>query len=133
MGKFNSKKLIITGVYLLGFLVGVVSHLYDIYIHGFLGYTFAPFLLNVYWTLLTLFDAAVIILLLTKFRTGVILAIVVMVTDILVNLGFGIYYYFITNKFIMWGLLTQIPFGVFIYVTAKYLLRKQTLKEFISA
>jgi hypothetical protein len=133
MGKYNSKNLIIIGVYLLGFSVGILSHLYDIYIYGFLGYKFAPFVLNVYWTLLTLFDTTVIILLLTKFKIGVILATIVMITDILVNLGFGINYYFITKKFIMWGLFTQIPFGFFIFFTAKYLLKKQTLKEFISA
>lgn len=95
---------------------------------GFLGYSFAPFLLNVFWTSLVVFDPLVILLFFLKYKYAVALAVIIMIFDISLNLGYGL---ITANHPILLGLITQIPFGCFVFMTAKYLLRYQSIEDFL--
>jgi hypothetical protein len=81
-------------VYMLCFTVAAAFHAIDVIRRGLLPYDFAPALLNWFWTLLTLADPAVVLLLLTgRRRTGLALAFVLMLLDVSANsyalLGLG--------------------------------------------
>jgi hypothetical protein len=41
-----------------------------------------------------------------------------MVLDVAVNSAAGLREYFATGRFLMWGLLTQVPFALFLLATA---------------
>ena len=61
-------------------------HLADLWRHGWLPYHFAPLALNAYWTALTLFDALAAVLLLWHPRVGLALALIIITSDVTLNL-----------------------------------------------
>ena len=61
-------------------------HLADLWRHGWLPYHFAPLALTAYWTALTLFDALGAVLLLWQPRTGLALALLIITSDVTLNL-----------------------------------------------
>ena len=61
-------------------------HLTDLWQHGWLPYHFAPLPLNAYWTALTFFDAFAAVLLLWQPRTGLALALLIITSDVALNL-----------------------------------------------
>jgi hypothetical protein len=61
-------------------------HIRDLWQHGWLPYRFAPFALNVYWTSLTFFDALAAGLLFFRPRAGLTLALLIIVSDVAINL-----------------------------------------------
>ena len=124
----HRKNRIVFFIFCIGFIVGTVSHTTDILNLGFLGYTFAPFALNVFWTSLVFLDPLVILLLFLNLRIAILLAIIVMVFDITINLTYGIV---ASHTPILLGLVTQIPFGIFVGFTAKELFHYKTWKEFL--
>src|SRR5215472_11074951 len=63
-----------------------IVHINDLWQHGWLPYRFAPLPLNVYWTVLTLFDALAAVLLLWRPRTGLALTLLIISSDIALNL-----------------------------------------------
>jgi len=73
-------------IYMLGFLAGTVSHVLDIWHGGFMPYTSSPLPFNVYWSSLTFFDPLAIILLFYFPYAGMVMAVLIMVSDIAVNL-----------------------------------------------
>ena len=86
-------------MYLVCFGVGALNHARDFLARGWRPYAFAPAPVEVFWTALIGLDLAVMLLLLTgRRRTGVALAVAVMVADVAVNsdvawrLGFGFGY-----------------------------------------
>lgn len=58
----------------------------DLWQHGWLPYHFAPLPLNAYWTSLTFFDAVAAVLLLWRRRTGLALALLIITSDVAINL-----------------------------------------------
>lgn len=60
-------------------------HARDIAAGGWLPYRSAPMALNLYWTSLAVLDPATVILLLRRPRTGLYLALAVMISDVAVN------------------------------------------------
>lgn len=116
--------------YIIGFTIGTISHSIDILKMGFLGYKFALFLINAFWTSLVFLDPLVIILLFLKFKTSIALAVLVMILDILINLIFGLN---TLNYPILLGLITQVPFGIFVFFTANDLFRSRSLKEYLNS
>lgn len=116
LSQLNQKNRIVFSIYCIGFFIGTVSHSFDILNLGFLGYTFAPFAFNVFWTSLVFLDPLVIVLLFLNLRIAILLAIIVMVFYITINLTYGIV---ASHNPILLGLITQIPFGIFIGFTAK--------------
>lgn len=121
---WNKKNLLLISIYLIGFGIGTISHAMDMVKLGFLGYTFAPFVLNVFWTSLLVLDPLVIVLLLVRFRYAITLAVLIMIFDILINLSYGVA---VGNRNIILGLATQIPFGSFVFLTAKHLSRYRSI------
>jgi hypothetical protein len=61
-------------------------HVRDIWRHGWLPYRFAPLPLNIYWTALTLLDALGAVLLLVRSRAGLALALLIISSDVALNL-----------------------------------------------
>ncbi|MBM9548916.1 hypothetical protein JWG40_17955 [Leptospira sp. 201903074] len=121
---WNKKNLLLIAVYVIGFGIGTISHTMDMVKLGFLGYTFAPFVLNVFWTSLLILDPLVIVLLLVHFRYAITLAVLIMIFDIVINLSYGVA---VGNRNILLGLATQIPFGCFVFLTAKHLSRYMSI------
>ena len=66
-------------------------HLADLWRHGWLPYHFAPLALNAYWTALTLFDALAAVLLLWHPRVGLALALIIITSDVTLNLFARLY------------------------------------------
>jgi hypothetical protein len=124
--KINKKNLLIVAIYIIGFTIGTISHSIDIVLNGFLGYTFAPFILNIFWTSLVFIDPLIILLLFLKFKPAILLSVLTMILDILINLTYGLYK---SQYPILFGLTTQIPFGIFVFITAKHLLESHSIND----
>jgi hypothetical protein len=75
--------LILFALCLLG---ACAVHVADLWQHGWLPYRFAPFPLNAYWTALTFLDAFAAVLLLCRPRTGLALALLIIASDVALNL-----------------------------------------------
>jgi hypothetical protein len=73
-------------VFSLCLAIGCAVHVADLWQHGWLPYYFAPPLLNAYRTMLTFFDALAAVLLLWRPRTGLALALLIMTSDVALNL-----------------------------------------------
>jgi hypothetical protein len=75
--------LILFAVCLLG---ACAVHVIDLWQHGWLPYHFAPLPLNAYWTSLTFLDAFAAVLLLWQPRTGLAVALLIIASDVALNL-----------------------------------------------
>jgi hypothetical protein len=64
------------------FTVTALGHFRAILLHGWLPYRFAPFSINAFWTALTLLDLAVAFFLLWHPRLGMLLALLIMTSDV---------------------------------------------------
>ena len=67
------------------FLAACLLHVRDMWQHGWLPYHSAPLALNWYWTALLMLDLATAVLLLRRPRSGLIMALLVMSSDVVVN------------------------------------------------
>jgi len=105
-------------VYILGFAYGSRNHIVDILADGWLGYDFVPLFINLYWTLLTFFNPLAIFLLLTLPHAGIILSVLIMASDIAINTGVTVYFYYQTGMLTFDRLPLQIAFGIFIFLTS---------------
>jgi hypothetical protein len=72
-------------MYIIGFLVGFTTHTIDLINGGFLPYNQVPLWKNIYWTSLTVLDLAVCIIMLIKIKWGLIIANLIMISDVLIN------------------------------------------------
>ena len=73
-------------VYVACFGIGVVSHARDYAVGGWLPYRFGPPILDAFWDVLIVVDAAVVVLLLLgRRRAGLGLALVTMLLDVVAN------------------------------------------------
>lgn len=76
-----------------------------------------PAVLNAYWTSLTLFDSLAVVLLFTRLRIGLVVSVLIMVTDIFINL-YATYSYWGMDVYTNRMLQLQLLFGLFVFVTA---------------
>lgn len=109
---------VIFAIYAVGFSYGTRSHIVDIMGDGFLGYHYVPFPINLYWTSLTFLDPLAVILLLCRPFYGIALSVLIMASDIAVNLSVTFYFYLETGIFSDGRLFLQIAFGLFVFLTA---------------
>ena len=109
---------LILAVYVAAFSVGTMTHVADVLRWGILPRNQYHVAFNMFWSSLTLFDPLAIVLLLRRQRSGILLGGLIMVLDVAVNVAAGLHEYFATGRFLMWGLLTQIPFALFLLATA---------------
>lgn len=118
---FKSKELnlvkVIFAIYIFGFSYGTTNHIIDIHRDGLLGYDYVPLPINIYWTLLTILDPLAIILLLFLPFWGMVLSVLIMSTDLAVNISVALYYYLQTDTFSDRRLFLQIAFGLFVFIT----------------
>ena len=114
----TSRQRAILLVYVCAFAVGTVCHILDIARGGWLPYKTHGLGLNGFWTALTLFDPVAILFLVYRRRVGLCLAVLVISLDVAVNLTVGLGEYIQSGRFTFWGLYTQFPFGVFVWLTA---------------
>lgn len=121
--ELNSVRLIF-GIYAFGFLYGTKNHLLDIYRDGFFGYTYVPWPINLYWTMLTFLDPLTVLLLIFRPLKGITLAILIMASDLFLNLSVTFYFYQQTGIFTNGLLARQISFGLFVFFTYPYAKKK---------
>ena len=121
--ELNSLRLIL-GIYALGFLYGTKNHLIDIFQEGFFGYTYVPWPINLYWTMLTFLDPLTVFLLIYRPLKGITLAILIMVSDLFINLSVTFYFYQHTGIFTNGLLAKQIAFGLFVFFTSPHAKKK---------
>jgi hypothetical protein len=83
---YTRPRRVILFFYSVGFLIGTYTHLYNIITRGFLSIShLVPWYVNLYWDSLTLFDPLAAILIWFKLRDGLLLAIAIMATDLMIN------------------------------------------------
>jgi len=109
---------VICAVYILGFGYGTRNHIVDILAEGWLGYDYVPLPINLYWTLLTFFDPLAILLLLSFPSAGILLSVLIMTSDIAINIGVTVYFYYQTGMLTPDRLPLQIAFGTFVFLTS---------------
>jgi len=81
-------KRFILAILIICFTVGTITHVLDIYSLGFFGYAKLAHVgsgLNIFWSLLVVFDPIVILLLFTRRMAGIIVGFVVLLSDVAVN------------------------------------------------
>ena len=105
-------------VYIFGFAYGTRNHIIDILADGWLGYDFVPLPVNLYWTLLTIFDPLAIFLFLFFPLAGITLSVLIMASDIAINTGGTVYFYYQTGMLTFDRLPLQIAFGIFVFLTS---------------
>jgi len=117
--KFKGLDLVkaIFTIYIFGFSYGTINHVIDIHRDGLLGYDYVPFVINIYWTTLTVLDPLAIILLLFFPFPGMALSVLIMITDLAVNISVTLYYFFHTSALSDGRLFLQIAFGLFVFFT----------------
>ena len=115
----------ILGIYSAGFLVGACTHILGIVQHGFLAHQ-APILFNLYWDSLTLLDPSTVLLLWTRVKFGVGLAVLIMVTDIGINSYAYISGYLgeLIDGMIPLPLFLQSLFGTFVLATSPVVIKR---------
>jgi hypothetical protein len=108
-------------MYIVAFAIGTASHLVDIARGGWLPYRKYSLGLNIFWTTLTFLDPLAIMLLTYRRRAGLCLAVLIITLDVAVNLSVGLSEFNQSGRFTFWGLYTQGPFGLFVWLTAPML------------
>lgn len=104
-------------LYACGFLYGTRNHIVDILHDGFLGYTYVPLPINIYWTALTFLDPAAVVLLILFPFAGMVLSVVIMATDIIINTSVTLYDYSRLGILSLDRLPLQIAFALFLFLT----------------
>jgi hypothetical protein len=72
-------------VFALCLAAASIVHVNDVWQHGWFPYRFAPLPLNVYWTVLAFLDALAALLLLVRPRAGLVLTLLIIVSDVALN------------------------------------------------
>ena len=106
-------------VWVAGFLIGTTTHLLDLIAGGVDTYGGFPAGLRVYWISLTVLDPLTVLLLLLRRRSGVVLGLAVILSDITVN-----WTVFLTiGGHALFGVVNQSLFAIFLLATAVLLWR----------
>jgi uncharacterized membrane protein YGL010W len=111
-------------LFALCFLAACTVHVLDLWRHGWLPYHFAPLPLNAYWTALTFLDAFAAVLLLWQPRIGLALAVLIITSDVVLNL-FAQFYLRLHLRSAALSL--QLLFFVAVLATTFYARKQQTI------
>ncbi len=120
-------------VYTASFLGATYNHVMDLILHGLFPYQrlndSVSFLLNVYWTLLTIVDPLAIILLWISIDLGLVAYGLVIISDVIINYTFMISTYGLASV-LNFGQISQMLFLIFYLSTARYLhVKSQAIRE----
>lgn len=113
----RNQKVFIT-IYILFFSIGTTTHIRDIIIGGILPYRDFALWANIYWTMLTILDPMAILLLVLNVEAGVILSLIIISSDVVINLFFTIYRGGLSNVVNIY-MIGQFTAFVFIFCTWK--------------
>ena len=116
---------LILSIYSIGFLIGTFTHLQGIWLNGVFGAN-VPLFFNVYWDSLSLLDPLAALLVWGKPRTGIALAVFIMLTDIAINAygyAIGIFGEPVAGM-VPLSLFLQSLFGTYVFVTAPVVMEK---------
>lgn len=116
--------------YSLCFLVGGLRHWLDIARDGIFPYKALPFIFNFYLTSLAIFDFIVILLLFTRPIYALIFAILIMLSDLLVDFYVG-YQYWHISLLNNTGLQLLSMFGLFVFVSAPLIIRRLKYNDWL--
>jgi len=117
-------------IYVLSFLGATYNHVADLIRGGLFPYqqwnenVTVP--LNIYWTLLTLFDLLSIILLLSNITLGIAAFGIVIISDVLINSIYTWYHYGFC-RCLNFEMVCQFLFMVFLLITAPFVLKEKKL------
>ena len=78
-------RAVILAIWIVGFLVGTTSHVLDLAAGGLQTYAGFPTAFRLFWISLTVLDPVTVVLLALRRRTGIALALAVILIDIAVN------------------------------------------------
>lgn len=117
----NLIKLLLS-IYMGCFLIGGLRHWLDIGRDGLFPYKNIPFIFNFYLTSLAIFDFTVIVLAFIRPVYALVLAIVIMASDLSVDLYVG-YRYWNTSLTTNLGLQLLLVFGLFVFISAPLLIK----------
>lgn len=106
-------------LWIIGFLIGTSTHVADIVIGGINTYAEFPVALRLFWLSLTVLDPLVVALLMMRRRSGVVLGLVVILTDISVNWSV----YLTIGGTPLFGVINQTAFAILLVLTARPLWR----------
>jgi hypothetical protein len=120
----QKRVIIFIVIYALSLSGALYNHISDIFKGGFLPYHYAPFLLNMYWTALTLIEPIAIIAIVLKRKLGVYLCIAIIVSDVFINFFSTLAYFGGFRQLINFYFVCQISFMVFVLYTCQYLLKR---------
>jgi len=111
---FNSVGRIIQLVWVAGFLIGTTTHLLDLIAGGIETYGGFPTGLRAYWISLTVLDPLAVLLLLLRRRSGVVLGLAIILSDIAVNWTV----FFTIGGHALFGVVNQSLFAIILLATA---------------
>ena len=112
--------LILFSLCLLGACIG---HVIQVWQGGWLPYRFAPLPLNAYWTALTFLDPLAAILLLCRPRAGLLLALLIITSDVALNFFARFYLGFHLGTF---ALALQLLFFLAVVTATLYVRTRET-------
>lgn len=106
-------------LYSAGFLIGTYTHSSHVLHYGLLAHP-VPLTISVYWDALTLLDPLTVLALWWKPKTGILLALGIMASDISLNTYTYLMGYFgsVVPKMVPLSLFEQALFGLFVFITA---------------
>lgn len=101
-------------LWVIGFLIGTTTHTADLILGGLDVYGGFPPGVRLFWVTLTVLDPITAVLIILRWRSGIVLGIAVIVADIAVN-----WTVFVLLGGLSWfGVITQSLFAVLILATA---------------
>ena len=112
-------RAVILAIWIVGFLVGTTSHVLDLAAGGLQTYAGFPTALRLFWISLTVLDPVTVVLLALRRRTGIVLALAVILVDIAVN--WTVFLTIEGNP--IYGVVNQTLFAVILMSTAPTLWR----------
>lgn len=116
--------------YAICFLIGSLQHGMDIFQGGLFPYTSVPRLLNIYLTSLVAVDLMIAILVLIRPIAGLMLAMLIMASDLFVDF-YASYFYWNTSIMTNTRLQLLVGFGCFVFISAPWLM-KEIKKKILS-
>lgn len=120
--RLTNRTRLIVAVWVVGFIVGTITHTIDLVAGGINVYAGFPEPVKWFWVSLTVLDPLVVMLLALRSRAAAPVAVLVMIADLAVNWTV----FFTVGGLSLFGVLSQSIFGVFVFVTAAHVWRSWT-------
>lgn len=121
MGKLKIQRYILT-LYTIAFAIGTATHSYDVYLHGWpVNWSHIPEWINIFWSSLLILDPLVILLLWKKRNLAILLAFLIMISDVSINSYVA---YNVTSYGMNMYLVLQGIFLIFLLSSASYVWKK---------